>query len=94
MYNIGFQLYDMGRYREAMSKFGQALDLNPRHISALNYMGLCFAEIGEEIEALKYFDAALAIDPTYRHALSNKGKLRQGAWKKAGFWQRLFGKKR
>jgi serine/threonine protein kinase len=93
MYNIGFQLYDMGRYREAISKLGQTLDLNPQHISALNYMGLCFAEIGEEIKALKCFDAALAIDPSYRYALSNKVKLRKGAWKKPGFWQKLFGKK-
>ena len=84
---------NMGRYQEAVPKFRQALDLNPHHISALNYLGLCFAEIGEEIEALKYFDAALAIDPSYPHALSNKVKLRRGAWKKVGFWQRLFGKR-
>jgi tetratricopeptide (TPR) repeat protein len=94
IYNIGFLLYEMRRYREAIEKFRQALGLNSNYISALNYMGLCFAEVGEVNDALKYFDAALAIDPSYAYALSNKAKLHQGAWKKQGFWQKVFGKKR
>jgi hypothetical protein len=44
-------------------------------------------------KALKYFDAAIAVDPFYAYALSNKVKLRQGAWKKKqSFWQKAVRK--
>jgi lipoprotein NlpI len=82
MYNIGFQLYEMGCYAEAIETLKQVIGLHPNHKSALNYLGLCFAERGEETEAHKYFDAALAVDPLYEYAQSNKVKLRQGAWKR------------
>lgn len=88
-YNIGALLTEKQRFQQAVEPLNRAISLNPRHISAHNYLGLCYAALGQDAAALKCYDAALAIDPAYRHALENKARLTKN--RSGGFWGRMFG---
>jgi serine/threonine protein kinase len=88
-YNIGVLLIEDGRFQEAIAPLNRTLALNLGHASAHNYLGLCHAALGQNDVALKCYDAALAIDPTYSHALANKARLTPN--RGGGFWRRVFG---
>jgi tetratricopeptide (TPR) repeat protein len=72
IYNKAYLLYELGRYADAKRLFATVVTLNPRHVSALNYLGLCHGAMNQSDTALKYFEKALAIDHTYVYAVRNR----------------------
>jgi Tfp pilus assembly protein PilF len=88
-YNIGVLLVENERFQEAIAPLNRTVALNPRHVSAHNYLGLCHSALGQNAATLKCYDAALAIDPNYSHALANKARLTPN--RGGGFWGRVFG---
>jgi len=53
----------MGRYEDSIRDVERVLALEPRHFGALSGMGLILSELGEDGQALDWFERALAINP-------------------------------
>lgn len=88
IYNKAFLLYEIGKYSDAKNLFKKVVSLNSQHVSALNYLGLCYQAMNQLEVALEYFDMALSIDPNYPYAKKNKSILIQLLNNRKG----LFGK--
>ena len=71
---------------------GEVVRLNPRQLSALNYLGLCYMGLEKFDEAIKYFDSAIRIDPSYRYAHENRVIAQHALERSNGMFGRLFGK--
>lgn len=67
-YDWGNDLLIAGQHREAIRKLDEALRLYPTDTWALNMRGRSWAALGKRSRARKDFEAALAIDPTFRPA--------------------------
>jgi Flp pilus assembly protein TadD len=48
---IGFAYRKLGNYRQALRHYHQALDLNPHHRGALEYLGEAYVEMGCPVQA-------------------------------------------
>jgi tetratricopeptide (TPR) repeat protein len=68
-----FGLEEQGRYAEAMAELQQAYELAPRDVLILNGIGRCLMAQERVEEALKVYDAALAIEPGYAPTHRDKG---------------------
>jgi len=64
------------RYGEALHDIEQTLALNPQHYNALTGLGLILQAMGYDQEALKAFDAVLAIHPHQPQVEETAAKLR------------------
>ena len=73
LYNYGLTLQNLGRPRDALAAFENALTRNPGSADAWFGRGSVLQESGKAEEAIACFDRALAINPNYHRALSNKG---------------------
>jgi tetratricopeptide (TPR) repeat protein len=73
LYNKGVELYNLGKYHEAIKWYDKALAINPKYVSALNNKGSALYNLGKYHEAIKCYDKALAINPKDVDALNNKG---------------------
>jgi tetratricopeptide (TPR) repeat protein len=62
-YRYGKEAFDVGKYREATEPFKEILAVNPRHTTAMEYLGRCYESIGQKNTALKYYNDILRIDP-------------------------------
>lgn len=71
--------------------FFRVLQLNPNHLSAHNYLGVCHRTLGQLDRAIQCFDHALAIDPTYSYAIQNRKEAVEQKRKGKGFFGRVFG---
>ena len=69
----GVSLSALGRRKEAVSCYDQALAINPRHAYAWYNKGGALAALGRREEAISCYDQALAIDPRLVQAWYNKG---------------------
>jgi tetratricopeptide (TPR) repeat protein len=58
-----FLYYTTGEYQKSLVDCQMVLELNPAHFGALHGMGLCYAAIGQYIEAIGAFRRALKIQP-------------------------------
>jgi cytochrome c-type biogenesis protein CcmH/NrfG len=68
---------DQQRLDEAESIYRQVLALQPKNVEAITHMGTVLLRRGQAIAALREYDAALAIEPEYAHALWDKATLLQ-----------------
>jgi len=58
-----FLYYSVGKHQESLADCKMAIQINPVHFGALHGMGLCYAAIGQYVDAIKCFKRALAIQP-------------------------------
>jgi tetratricopeptide (TPR) repeat protein len=85
----GDLLYSQSKPREAEAEYRKAIEKsggNPTHRAlAYNQLGRIYTGQGEFQKSLRMFDQAVALDPYYVEATSNKGMTfeRQGEWDKA-----------
>ncbi len=62
-------------YEKAIAGFRNVLQFNKNHPQSYGNIGLCCSFLGKREEALAAFDKALAIDPNYQPAQTNKAIL-------------------
>lgn len=62
-------------YEKAITGFQNVLTFNKNHPQSYGNIGLCCSFLGKREEALTAFDKALAIDPNYQPALTNRAIL-------------------
>jgi tetratricopeptide (TPR) repeat protein len=58
-----FLYYNLGEYSKSLADCQMAIQLNPVHFGALHGMGLCYAAMGNYVEAIKAFHRVLQIQP-------------------------------
>ncbi len=58
-----FLYYSIGEHQKSLLDCQKVLHLNPVHFGALHGMGLCYAAMGNYVEAIKAFRNALQIQP-------------------------------
>jgi Tfp pilus assembly protein PilF len=74
LYNLlAHELEEQGRYPEALAQLRLAYELAPRDVIILNAIGLCLVLQNRADEAIKIYDAAMAIEPNLPQSLYNKG---------------------
>ncbi|HYH18794.1 MAG TPA: tetratricopeptide repeat protein [Azospirillum sp.] len=69
--------YLVGDYAAAVADIHRTLALEPRHFGALVGLGLVFTAVDQPAEALKAFEAALAINPHLPRARERAAQIRQ-----------------
>jgi tetratricopeptide (TPR) repeat protein len=62
-------------YEKAITGFQKVLLFNKNHPQSYGNIGLCYSFLGKREEALAAFDKALAIDPNYQPAQTNRAIL-------------------
>ncbi|XP_070610959.1 protein O-mannosyl-transferase TMTC1 isoform X2 [Erythrolamprus reginae] len=78
-YNYANFLKDQGRDREAIYHYKTALQLYPRHASALNNLGTLTKDMAQ---AKEYYTKALQLNPQHNRVLFNLGNLLKNQGKK------------
>jgi tetratricopeptide (TPR) repeat protein len=63
-------LYAAGRAGDAQAAFDRVLELDPKNLVALKYLGILHAERGDNVRAREYFEHILALDPDDREIRS------------------------
>lgn len=91
-YNYGFLCYQVNKLTLAEESFRNVLKLNPRHLSAYNYLGLCYLNNDKPEIAIEFFQKALAIEPAYKYAIDNKNIAAKIISEKRGFFGKIFGR--
>ena len=66
-----------GKYETAIACYKKIIDSKPRHLEALNNLGVIFHQIGKFQEAITSFKKVIIIEPEYAEAHYNLGKLLQ-----------------
>jgi Tfp pilus assembly protein PilF len=74
-YALADELRLLGRFREAIPVYRQAIEILPDQPEAYMNLGICLAESGQHEEAAATFHKALEIDPTYVKAYNNLAML-------------------
>lgn len=69
--------YLMGEYKASVRDVERTLTLEPRHFGALSGLGLIYLAVGDDLAALKAFEAALKVNPHLRGARVHADRLRQ-----------------
>ena len=72
LYNKGATLANVPGSPRRLHDYDQILRIIPHNADALNNLGIGLLPKKYE-DAIVYFDKALSINPTYKHALHNKG---------------------
>jgi tetratricopeptide (TPR) repeat protein len=65
------------RMEEALSHLRRATDLDPLHADAFHALGMAMETLGNPLEALGFYGAALAAKPNHGPALEAKSGLQQ-----------------
>lgn len=63
-------LYDSGRAQDARVAFDRVLELDPKNLVALKFLGILCAETGDFEHAREYFEHILVLDPDNREIRS------------------------
>lgn len=63
-------LYEKGSYAKAVELLKKALALNPRHVRAYSWLGICYAKLGRTQDALAAFKKVVELDPGSEDARS------------------------
>jgi len=71
--NQGFQLYEAGRYQEAIVELNRVLEKHPRDLEALIKRGNCYLRLDQPARALPDFDRVVHYSPLLPGALTDRG---------------------
>jgi tetratricopeptide (TPR) repeat protein len=74
---VGVLLARLGRYDEALERYGRALELRPRYAEAFNNRGNALLHLGRHDEAIGNYRKALDVMPDYAGAHNNLGNALQ-----------------
>jgi tetratricopeptide (TPR) repeat protein len=74
-YTLAGALVMTGRFDEGLSHLKRALEINPRNFMVLNDLGLVHEQLGQKEEAVKYYQQALAIEPSFTPAAENLKRI-------------------
>ena len=74
-FNLGVALDRQGRLPEAVAEYQHALDRNPNHKEALNYLGVSLVRQGKLDQAAREFERLVATDPGNADAHTNLGAV-------------------
>lgn len=69
--------YLMGDYAASVQDVERTLTLEPRHFGALSGLGLIYLAVGDDLAALKAFEAALKVNPYLPGARAHVDQLRR-----------------
>ena len=69
----GFQLYDAGRFPEAVSELDRVIERHPRDIEALTKRGNCHLRLDRPQRALPDFERVIALSPMNPSAQTDRG---------------------
>jgi len=81
IFDKAFLRMEKREWEKAFEGFKKCLEINKNHHQSYGNMGLCLAMLGRKEESLKALDMALAIEPSYAPAISNRTvveKLKEG----------------
>jgi hypothetical protein len=80
---LGCVLSRRHRYREAIARLQHALSLQPDLVPALNELGVANLQLGDTDAALRYYNAALCVQPGHPFSHFNRSLawLRQGRFR-------------
>lgn len=73
--NLGILYFQQDKLEEAKAAFQASLEINPRNVVSLNYLGIISRGAGDFKQAQAYYEKALQIDPKYAYAHLNYGIL-------------------
>jgi tetratricopeptide (TPR) repeat protein len=62
-YRYGKEAFQAGKYREAIKPFEKILEKNPRHTTAMEYLGRTYEALNQTGQAIKYYNDILKIEP-------------------------------
>jgi len=62
-FDRGFELWDLGRYEEAIASYDKALQINPDDDASWYFRGIALGELGRYEEAIASYDQYLQIKP-------------------------------
>lgn len=84
----GDQLFQQGKYEEAVSQYTQYIEYNPDDIKSIYNRGRAYEELGEYEKSLADYEKALEVDPKNVNALMSIGKFhfRNKAYGDAAFY--------
>jgi tetratricopeptide (TPR) repeat protein len=73
--NIGLVLGTVGRYREAIEYYSEALKINPNYVDAHINLGVVLARQGKTAGAYHHYSEALRVEPNSEKAHYNLGNV-------------------
>ena len=73
--NVGIQLFQNGKFKEAEDEFTSALSLQPENAAAHNDLGMALKAQGQMTDAERHYLLALQLNPRYPEAMNNLGLL-------------------
>ena len=76
-YEQGRALFNLDRYEEAIARFGQVISTEPLHANALYSLGLSYAALGENKEALYYLNKVIDLNPGNKDVEEKIGDLKK-----------------
>lgn len=71
----GNQLYNDGKFREAIAEYTEAIKRNPQNYKVYSNRAACFQKLMEWQRGLEDCDKCLSIDPNFIKAYIRKGKI-------------------
>ena len=72
LFERGFENLSNQRYETAKELFEQVLKVNPQHVQSYGNLALVEAGLGHKAAALECIEKALALDPSYEPAMTNR----------------------
>ncbi|MBI4823391.1 MAG: tetratricopeptide repeat protein [Nitrospirae bacterium] len=85
-FDKGYALAESGNYKEAISAYSKAIELNPELTDAYNNRGIAYKNLGDYQRAINEYNKAIELNPEFAEAYYNRGP----AYNRLGDYQRAI----